>query len=90
MLKLFKSRVIDITVWGNSIDAIREFDQGCDFIPQDWLDGIRTMIGGFDDGHSELVLPIKTNKIKELDRRIRVFNKYANHFGVNYEVRRVG
>ena len=90
MFNFIARKPVVVTVWFNSIDAQREFDQGIDAIPQEWLLGIRTCTGGFEDGHATILYPCRKNKMKDVERKIRTFNKYAKHFGVNFEAKRVG
>ena len=90
MFNFIVRKPVTVTVWFNCIDAQREFDQGCDLIPQKWLLGIRTITGGFDDGHATIQYPCRRSKTREIERQIKAFNKYAKHFGVDFEAKRVG
>jgi len=90
MFNIFARNPVMVTVWCNSADAEREFDSGINSVPQEWLLGVRTCTGGFEDGHATILYPCRRNKVKDIERRIRVFNKYAEHFGVDFEVKRVG
>lgn len=90
MFNIFARKPVMVKVWCNNIAAEREFDFWVDSVPQKWLLGIRTCTGGFEDGHAEILYPCRWNKVKDIERKIRVFNKYAQHFGVDFEVKRVG
>lgn len=89
---LFAKKTIDVTVWFKDQYSMWAFDNGrygCGLL-NGLYDGVPTCIGGFKDGHFEIVAKIYKKKIRNLKDNVTWFNRYAKIFEQDYEAKIVG